>query len=268
MLQDKIDAYLRGELSEEESQKWQHDLSKDQKLLNDMRINSDIEAVLKAQQKHQIRQFWKEVLEETEEEAEIDEPTSLQIVSSKTDSSKQTRRLGQIPSFLRIAAIVLIGLGLYSILMLFMPAPVNMQQLAMQHLNEIDDYSTVMVGSQRGTRVVWQDVVTKYKIGDYEEVLQLLKNETGTNLPTQKKQKLLSALCYVQLSQAGKAIPILEEVIVNKDTTLDDEARWFLALAYIQNSEINKAKKTLEDISTQEGAWQRKRAQTLLDQLQ
>lgn len=98
----------------------------------------------------------------------------------------------------------------------------------------------------------------------YDRALLVLEQ-----LPTSDNVLLDKGICYFQMDNISKAIQHFKEVLNHTDTTVetDDQASWYLALAYLKDNQKENAQQLLKTISKQKDNWKRDEARQMLKQL-
>ena len=77
----------------------------------------------------------------------------------------------------------------------------------------------------------------------------------------------LRANCLLATGQAAEAAAIFEAIPARGSSRFAGQARWYLALCFLKQKELDKAKKELETLVSDAGAAHREEALRLLGQL-
>lgn len=163
---------------------------------------------------------------------------------------------------MRVAAVILLIIGLALVFNQFSPSNNNFQQLALQNWEQ----STMTISTRDKTQVVqstviWDKAEKAYKEGKFEEALGFLDI-----LGDEPDALLWKGNCYFELRQMPKAISHFEAVIQHKDSDKKDPALWYQALAYLYKKDTDATRKNLNLII--EGNYPKARdAKQLLKQL-
>ncbi len=102
-----------------------------------------------------------------------------------------------------------------------------------------------------------------YSKGEYKEALPLF-----TELYASEKEPyylFYKANALIQLNRAAEAVPLLQEHLKTQDS-LTDKSNWYLAMAYLQLKDIEKAKQALQRV-VDTNAYKMEDAKQLLDEL-
>ncbi|GAB3920787.1 hypothetical protein [Larkinella terrae] len=98
------------------------------------------------------------------------------------------------------------------------------------------------------TKVTFLDAFKNYKAGNYDAVIERLKN-----LPLDKQtvhyKDFLLGLSYLSNDQPVEAVPLLTKAQQTPSPELRQKAVWFLALAYVKMNEKEQAIPILKQIS-------------------
>ncbi|MFI8605089.1 tol-pal system YbgF family protein [Cellulophaga baltica] len=102
-----------------------------------------------------------------------------------------------------------------------------------------------------------------YSKGEYKQAIPLFN--TLYSSEGESYYLFYEAISLIQLRQADKAVPLLQEHLKSQDA-LVDKTNWYLAMAYLQLQDIEQAKKTLKLI-IEDKTYKAKEAKQLLDLL-
>ncbi len=67
--------------------------------------------------------------------------------------------------------------------------------------------------------------------------------------------------CYIELGRTADAIDIFEKI--EKESVMRDQAHWYLAMAWIKEGQIDKARKVLEELEKSGGSYSEKSGEIL-----
>ena len=202
--------------------------------------------------------------------AEVEEAKDLHeaLISRKKDDLKasfNTIEQKNISTFnykkLLIAAILIIGLGLLTIP--FLNKSTDHQKLYAQHF---EPYRNIIKPIERGTES--NDLETtafyNYEKKHYQNALKdfdsLYKKTNSSYLLFYK------ANCLLELDKNEQAIKTLLKHQEFKDSFFD-KSKWYLALAYLKNNQIENAKSTLNSIVLNK-TYKHKEAMVILNNLE
>jgi len=245
-LYETIEAYLNGEMTDEEKTAFEAQLNQDESLAQEVQLHADIVLTLQSQQKLKHKQHWQQLL--------ADEAKNKQAESKETIVFNPANSRNIFGNFLfRIAAILLLAVGTYFVWQQFTVSD-NPGQLAWQQWTETE--TTNQWSGIRGTggntadaeKEVFTKAVELYKNQEYNTAIENL-NAIPLQSTIYPDAQLLQSMSYLQLKQPGEAISRLTVLVQpENDHLLKDQASWYLALAYLQNNQTSFAKELLEKI--------------------
>ena len=102
-----------------------------------------------------------------------------------------------------------------------------------------------------------------YEKALYQEALDLLNTSTDKS-----ENALYKGLCHIELGQFPEAITNLEPIASDSDHSYQQEAQWYLSLAYLKNDNKIKLNQLLEEISRQPNHFYSAKALQLIQSLQ
>jgi hypothetical protein len=92
-----------------------------------------------------------------------------------------------------------------------------------------------------------QDAMQQYDAGDFKAALALLQEILAAE-PENIVANFYAGVCCLKLEKPALAIAGLQKVIAANDERLAEPAEWYLALAYLQQNDAEKARTTLNAI--------------------
>lgn len=114
---------------------------------------------------------------------------------------------------------------------------------------------------------VWNEAMRYYEAGSYARAIPLLMQLNGQDITPSSHYSFYLGVAYLGLSppETEKAIESLQRVLaINKE--LSQQARWYIALAYWQQGDIDIAKKYFKDIANQQDVYNHEAAKDILNQ--
>ena len=245
---DLIEKYLDGTLSESEQMLFDQALADES-----FRINLIFQAKLLDELKLQKSQ---EIIDQIKQKAE-----SADLIIKTTS----TKRL--LPFAFKIAAAFLVLLAVIYFINPFdgvnydkqfeqymIDYPVNLIERGSGNENDI---------SQIEDQAILKEALKAYTNNDY------LTAASKFELINDPNERLLlnQASAYLRLKKADKAINILRPLCSSTAENIADNANWYLALAYIQKNEIQRAIDLLNVISKTDDSLWMSQAKSLLTEL-
>lgn len=188
---------------------------------------------------------------------------SKQIFLSDTKTKEKSKivRLNYRKYLIGIAASIALLIAAF---MLFKQPSESPQQLAQQYWQETKTSTIITLKGQSDQEkflAVLKKGDAEFMSGNYVESLLTLSTIQET-YPNYNTVRLLQGQNYFELKDFDKAIKKFQEVIDNKGD--DEKAKWYQALAFIQEGNIAAAKRNLEHI-IKEAYPQEQRAKKILD---
>jgi len=251
-----IEAYLNGELNGSELQKFEQKMQNDADFATEVAQHNILETMLTSFEIGYWKQRAKTLLEKKKEQAP---PTIKPLNEAKPRSGWQY--------LWRLAAVLLLVAGLAY---LFIPdQSIAPEQLAMTYFEQTE--ASIYNGIERGESSANTDqellntAHEQYQQQDYQQATTTL-SKILQNSPLYPESTLLIGLCYLHLRQHSQAIQKFQIVANHSNTLSQEEAEWLLALAHLQNRDIETAKTQLQTIQATKGGFS-KQAASLLSKL-
>ncbi len=159
----------------------------------------------------------------------------------------------------RLAAAVAVLIAAF---FLFYPAQPSPQQLAANYL-KTPHLAPEVTRNQNVDPASWNDIRTAYLDEDYRELIRLLRDDiqAGNGTPQHTFYLGLGYL-YQPEPDYEQAITALRSLI-DRSASFQEEAQWFLALAYLRNDQPEQAESLLRTIVDRQ-QWRSEEAAKLL----
>lgn len=127
-------------------------------------------------------------------------------------------------------------------------------------------YPNVIASSSRGVATDSEllKLMKHYESEKYDKALHEFNEYLATH-PEEYEVLFYRGITYLKLEKPGKAIDDLTRVI-DANLTLVDQAKWYLALAYVKINNIDAAVPLLDDLASGESA-RSEQSKAVLDQL-
>ncbi|MEM1319364.1 MAG: tetratricopeptide repeat protein [Bacteroidota bacterium] len=237
-----IEDYLDDQLSGVQRQQFEQRLAKEPELAAELKIYRKMNQHLETQVKVNKQKEWKALLAEERGKQQSAPPARL-------------RRMYYIAS---AAAAVLLLVAFFFLL----PGPSN-PDLAEAYWGESAAFFSTL--TERGEAPSSPDNSQAYQLfeqGQYKSALEALR-QAG---PLSEVDLLLQGAAHFQLQQSDEAIRLFQQLLDDPNTLSKDEARWCLALAYLQKDQVAQARPLLQQIIDQQ-AWNWKPATRLMEEM-
>ncbi len=253
---DMFDTYFSGMLTEQERMDFETRLKSDSKLDQAFQEYSHLRRGID----YSIMKSLKEELQELEAslpEIEL-EPDVKRIINRKTHGHRNL--------WWRAAAIIVIVAISATVLLLQMQRPSNPQDLFSQHF---EPYENQFVSAKRGDDIASDPLVQAfqaYDAGDYAAAVAGFESILGHERYQEENNMLLFFMGSAQLAQdqSQQAIITFEQFLEQSGEHVA-EAKWYLALSYLNENRVDDAQGLLVELRSNEKY--EKEADSILKQL-
>jgi len=227
-----IERFFERELTEQELADFEVRLKTDHDFAKQVErfgyAHQEVEKIYYPNERETFKKHWEKILD-------TDEGTPIRKVKSLRYYA------------LRIAAAILLILGLTLIINQFSPSNDNFQQIAIQNWEQSEipiNMKPILPRGQRIDVALIRDKIEKaYNAKKYEEALNLLDL-----LGDESDALFWKGMCHFQLRQMPEAVSHFEQVIQHKDGGKKDLATWYQSLAYLYENDKDAAHKNLNII--------------------
>lgn len=243
---DWIDAYLLDELSETQKLEFEEALRNDSELKREVDHYKAVKEGVEALGREDLKERLKALEEKAAKEAK----------SSKRTMAWYSSRVA--------AVIILLILPLYFIL-------TNLSEVDSQEVfaGHFEPYPVLANGVVRGDAPddPLSEGLRAYQNANYALAIAELK-EIANRENESKNGSFYLALSYLASDDASLAIPILRDLVEDESFKLGEQANWYLGLAFLKNSEPDKARKVLRSLyKTSKDSTLRQKARSVLNEL-
>jgi predicted negative regulator of RcsB-dependent stress response len=233
-----ISRYLSGEMDDTERSEFEHSLSLNASLKDEVELQKKLTHLLEIDAREKLR----------------NKIQSISDGSSSSNSSTWKRS---------IAAIVIIGLLAVPAYFFFQGSSIDAPVLAEEYFEPYPDRITTM-GADLTTL---NNAMEFYNGKDYLSAIPLLEK-----ISTDSSSALVSlylSISYIEDQQAAKAISCLNEALQNTevDSELTPTLKWYLILANLSDDKETEAKKLLVEYLKANHAYNREKALELSKEL-
>lgn len=242
--EEQIDAYLMGKLSETDRQQFEAVLKEDAALATAVAERKELVGLIEHIGDQKLQERLKKVAEE------------YHAQQQKVVPLKRTR--------LSWIAAVAAGVALLIAAYLLVPRNASPQELYASYY-ETYPLQGVARSEQLDSSTLFQQVRQYYPSGQYEQVLPLL--DTIYQQTEDSRWLVMKANALMQVENYQEAVTTLLPLAENNDLLYEDQARWYLALAYLQTDQITKAKAQLSQLVNSSATFKSQEAAQLLKDL-
>ena len=224
---DKIDAYLKGELNEEEKQQFEKEIDQDKTLAQELHF-------------HEMTQRHIELLE--------DRKITAQVQAIHQAELKRRRRKALVKQirYWAVAASILLLLALSW--WLWDSPSANPDTLYAEYYTAYE-----LPFGNRNEQNSQTEAGALYLAGEYEKAAPIMEALLAADTGLSKIQFALG-ICKMELEQWNQAVPLFEKLIEDNDVLYADNARWYLALCALKLNNSATAIEHLEILTNIEGA--------------
>ncbi|MDH7447666.1 hypothetical protein [Aquimarina sp. 2201CG14-23] len=238
---EKIEAYIEGSLSEAELRSFKTLIETNPELKKEIMIHKELQNELSNTKAIEFRK-------------------KLVVVSKElTDQNNIQRKKSSILSYWRIAASLIIIIGLSTFLWL-------------QNNPEQDLYAMyytpypigdIKRGSDTTNDTVFKDILLNYKNQEYQKTIAGLESLI-VERPNEEKLKLCLGNSYLNTDQLIKAETLFK--VVSKESETYFDAQWFLSLTYLKMNQEERMVPILKKLVSQNTRY-KKNASALLKKI-
>lgn len=237
-MEDKIQDYIRGRLAGADLQDFENTLKTDTDLAEQVRFFKNIERVMENKELFDLRQTIREVIVETPITPDFDLQNSDFNAADKNPASD----IGNLKFRWGLSALAIVA-ALLAVLW-FSNAPKRQAQAVAQQFT-LEVYDNIFNIDDADNRSLAQ-AVRAYVQGNYAAAIPLFETHLKTAQEDTDAQFYLG-LCLALTKDYNKALTPLQNV-VNYNSRLAMDARWYLALCYLHLGEVELAKPLLTAI--------------------
>lgn len=242
-----IEKYLAKGMQDEELDNFEKLLLSDSDLQEEVNLHQQVAETLKGEKIHQLRNVLNDVDKNWE-------------VPSKKESAKIVNfNFRRILTIAAAVTLLIIGYQWFS-----------NSNLSSEELYAANFETYPMLLNQRSVDKnvtnleSYNNAITNYTTGQNQEALAAFEKLIITQ-PDNITYQFYQANLLLSEEKAAEAIPIFQKILSGNYPLFEEQARWYLALALLQNNEKENAKALLEKIQPEQ--YKAKEANKILKQL-
>ncbi|MDN4165108.1 hypothetical protein QWY31_06325 [Cytophagales bacterium LB-30] len=240
--QERIDAYLRNELSEAEKRQFEIECAEKPELAKEW---AEMQKIHKGIQAHNRQQL-------------LSEMAAWEAKGSQKSFIQTWYRYAA-------AVVVLAAVGIaYFFLQQKNASPIELYTAYYAH------YPNHLTSQTRGEDIHPEHTLAlamqAYEAGDYPLAIAKLKEELGKN-PQNLAVRTYLGLAFLENDQAPSAIVYLQAAFQAKDPEYGTVAGWYLALAWLKTGDTERSLQVLEEIKKSSDPYYAQKATTLYDSI-
>ena len=243
-----IEKYLDQKMTENERIEFEQIMKNDSELKAEVALHQEVGETLKGDKIHQLR----DVLKETDRNW-----------GAEKKEQKGVARTINFRRIIAIAATVLLLVMTYQFFFSGGGSMSNEQLFA----DNFQPYQMLL--SQRGISegekdLVLENAVLAYSKGNYQSAASSFQ-QLSQNDPNDISFQFYLAVAQLGAKENDASISLFQNIISTEGHPFKEQSQWYLALAFLQNNNMESAKKSLDEI--QSGQFKYKEAQQILKQL-
>jgi TolA-binding protein len=230
-----IERYNTGEMSETEKVWFEKELEGNGELRNEVNLRKRTDTILKNQNVISLR-------------------NKLSAIESQRKEAKKAAKVSNKSVYMRsaaaVAALIIIGgITLYS------GKNLNSEKV-MDRYYKTYEPPTAQRSASSGTDADFSLALEFYNTHDYGQAA-ILFNKILSSKPNDMQTVLLVGISNFEEKKYPEAKQSFGRVIDDKDNLYIDQAKWYLALCYLNTNETAKAKQLFSQISDQDGIYKK-----------
>ena len=230
-----IEKFITGEMSEAEKQWFLKELEGNEKLRNEVDLRKSTDEILKKQNVMTLRNKLSEI-EKQRKEAAI--------------PAKISNKIGYIKYAAVFAALVIIGT-----LIIIPGKNLSTEEIVRKYYKPYEAITNQRSVSQTGTDADFTLALEYYNTHDYDKA-EILFSKVLEKRPNDMQTVLLKGVSNFEEKKYPDAKQSFVKVIDDKNNLYIDQAKWYLALCYLNTKETIKAKELFKIIEKENGIYQ------------
>ncbi len=247
--QEKIDAYLMGQLPKAESTAFREALQSDKALAQEVEIRRNMLLAVRQVGRDELRNTLNQIHQEVKPQ-----PDAQPI---------KNNRIRQLLPWLSTAAAAAVLIFFFVRYQATNTTNNIYQQLYQENYQAYElslNLRDVPPESQSSNALAW------YRQGDYTDALSAFQ-ALATAEPQQTQYQMALAICYIELGRGAEAKNILQKIYDAKDPFLSDEAAWYLGLIALSEEQSPEVERFLRPLAEDSRADHHQSASNLLKTL-
>lgn len=230
-----IERYIAGEMSESEQNWFTKELEGNEKLRKEVELRKKTEHILKHQDIISLRR------------------KLMKIEAQRNAEKAKTRHISR-SQVIRYAAVVTVFLVIGTLFL--MPGPKLSNEEMVRKYYKAYESPTNRRSAQSTTDNDFSLAMEYYNTHDYNRAAELFTKVLESR-PNDMQTVLLNGVANFEEKRYPEAKQSFGKVIENKHNLFIDQAKWYLALCYLNNNEDDKAKQMFTAISSENGIFQK-----------
>jgi tetratricopeptide (TPR) repeat protein len=226
-----IEKFNAGEMSEAEKLWFLKELDGNEQLRKEVNLRRHSDEILKNQNVISLR-------------------NKLSMIENQRKEAKRSLKSSKKATYIRYAA-VFTGLILIGSIAMFSGKNLDSEKI-MKHYYKVYEPPTSQRSGQSSTDADFTLALEFYNTHDYEKAA-ILFSKVLDNKPNDMQIVLLKGVSNFEEKKYPEAKQSFGKVIDDKNNLYIDQARWYLALCYLNTNEMDKAKQLFKLIGEEDG---------------
>jgi len=221
---ENIEAYIQGDLTEQQTREFEHILDHNQELADEYQLRKDIEDALMDDDLMELKSQVQDMMNEKEKD-----PHPLVWFKRKAVKGALVGAL----------VLSLSSLGYYAAQVSSIPTT---DEIFHKYYQPYSVTITDRSGSDE-INTLLTSAMERYKEREYDQALQLFQK-----VLTKREDvaaSLYSGISYMEIQKYKQASESFEDVVEDKDNLYLDQARWYMSMCYIRLGNIEDARQML-----------------------
>ena len=240
---DRIEKYLKGEMSDMEKEKFETEIKANPELQKEVNLVKDVDVFLSDQ-----------------EELKFREKINTIVANERLHYKKRSIILNS-NTFIRAASVLLIiGLAAYCFIIINQNKYEKLFEKYYTSYEYTEIYRSENNQDVENSRL--QQALILYNNNEYNKAIELFNIEIQSNNKN-TIVNFLTAICYIELEEIDKAISQLERLTNEENTLFDETIKWYLSLCYIKIEDKDKADMVLNTLGSYDNFYSEKANQIL-----
>lgn len=250
--QEKIEAYVMGQMSSDEQNAFQQEIDRDPVLAEEVRLHMMMKKSLGDKDQNTFRKLVREVIEE-------------ERLDTGQNSSSDIQHNGKRVSIDRwkwlVAAVIIALIGFFSWFLIGLkPSP---NQLFAQYF---EAYPAYQVNRSEEHLPQLQKAMEYYGLEKYREAAEIFKGLETEDQGVSEMIRFYHGITQMESGHFQEAENLFLQISENPESQYQQQSRWYLALTLLKQKQMNHAKEILISLSQEPGRFG-KQATALLEEL-
>lgn len=248
---EKIDAYLKGELKGEERERFEQRMKTDKNLAGDVELYALIYETLNDKKSLKIYEMLNSIYNEKFKDGKL---------CAELKSGKKTK-IRSIKIWRCAAAGVALLIGVSALLYFMLRSPLN-ERL---YNENFEPYSFAERSDQPDTITQFDKALIYFNSGNYEKSWAMMKN-ADTSCPSYIASLFVRGISAMEINKHDDAVIAFKKIIKDNSTRFIERAEWYIALCHLKKNDTDNAKIWFKKIAGSDSYF-RNKAKNILERI-